>query len=463
MADTPYGERIATIEPYSIEHIPVAERHGRSRQLFWLWLAANLTIADYAIGFLPVALGLPVGPTIIALALGNVLGGAVLAWSAAMGPSTGFPQMFIGRRAFGRVGGYVPAALNWISTAGWFTVNTVLGAFAVQLMIGGLPFWVAALVLVAVQGVIVVYGHNFIQVFERWMAAVLAGLFAIATVLALTHASTIGAFAPRPVASQLALFAIVLAVSFSYIMSWSPYASDYSRYLPERSSRRAISWYVFAGAAVASFWVEMVGVLIAILAPGAANSVAALKEAMGWFGAIAVIAVILGATTANALNLYSNAMSARVLDVKLPRWNLAVIGAAIGFVLAVIAGTRNFTQDYTNFLLLLDYWIMPWLAIVLLDFYWLRHRAPAELAGAPRWNLRGGLAYLIGLLASVPFMVPEAFSYHGPLASWFGGADFSYFVGFLVAGLVYVALNLGERPDRELADLAAAPRVDRTA
>ena len=98
-----YGDRVAVPEPYSIEHIPFADRHGHSRQLLWLWLAANLTIADYAIGFLPVrVLGLALWPTIIALALGNILGGLVLAWSAAMGPAAGYPQMFIGRRQIGR-------------------------------------------------------------------------------------------------------------------------------------------------------------------------------------------------------------------------------------------------------------------------------------------------------------------------------------------------------------------------
>ena len=162
-----YGDRVTIPEPYSIEHIPFAERHGHSRQLLWLWLAANLTIADYAIGFVPVALGLSVGPAILALALGNILGGLVLAWSAAMGPAAGYPQMFIGRRAFGRVGGYIPAALNWLSTAGWFTVNTILGAFAIQLLLPGLPFWVAATILVVVQTLLVIYGHNLIQEFER--------------------------------------------------------------------------------------------------------------------------------------------------------------------------------------------------------------------------------------------------------------------------------------------------------
>ena len=439
MAETArYGDRITVREPYSIEHIPFAERHGHSRQLLWLWLAANLTIADYAIGFVPVALGLSIGPTILALAIGNVLGGLLLAWSAAMGPAAGFPQMFIGRRAFGHVGGYIPAALNWLSTAGWFTVNTILGSFAVQLLIPGLPFAVAAIVLVAVQAVLVVYGHNLIQAFERYMAAILGILFAIATVIAVSHGSTISAWQPKPVASTLALFAIVLAISFSYIMSWSPYASDYSRYLPEITSRSYIAIYVFIGSAVASFLTEIVGMLVAIVAPGATSSIAALKIAMGGFGAFAVIAVILGAMTANVLNLYSNSISAKVLDVRLERWQLAIIGGALGVILALI-GYQNFTQNYINFLVVLDYWIMPWLAIVFLDFYVFRHREPMGFSEAPPWNSSGLIAFVIGLAVSIPFM-SEKF-YTGPFASWFGGADFGYFIGFLVAGVIYLLLN----------------------
>jgi len=438
-----YGDRVAIPEPYSIEHIPFADRHGHSRQLLWLWLAANLTIADYAIGFVPVALGLSLGPAILALALGNILGGLVLAWSAAMGPAAGYPQMFIGRRAFGHVGGYIPAALNWLSTAGWFTVNTILGSFGIQLLVPGIPFFVAAAILVVVQTLLVIYGHNLIQAFERYMALILGILFAIATVIALTHGSAIAAWHPKPVAGTLALFAIVLAISFSYIMSWSPYASDYSRYLPEITSRSYIAIYVFIGAVVASFLTEVVGVLVAILAPGAPTPIAALKTAMGGFGAFAVVAVILGATTANVLNLYSNTISAKVLDIRLPRWQLAVAGGALAFIVALI-GYQNFTNNYINFLVVLDYWIMPWLAIVLLDFYVFKHREPMGFSEARDWNRNGLIAFIIGLAVSIPFM-SEKF-YTGPFASWFSGADFGYFIGFIVAGVVYAVLNRSRAP-----------------
>jgi NCS1 family nucleobase:cation symporter-1 len=91
----------------------------------------------------------------------------------------------------------------------------------------------------------------------------------------------------------------------------------------------------------------------------------------------------------------------------------------------------------SNFLLLLDYWITPWLAVILLDFYWLRKRDPAGFGGAKPWNWSGLLAYGIGLAASVPFM--QHFI-EGPFRSWFGGADLSYFIGFAAAGIAYALL-----------------------
>ncbi|HUI72898.1 MAG TPA: cytosine permease, partial [Spirochaetia bacterium] len=309
-----YGEKVFSVEPFSTEHIPQAERHGRARQLFPLWLGANLTIADYALGFLPVALGLPWWLTILAIAIGNLAGGAVLGLAAAMGPGAGYPQLVLGRRSFGRVGGYLPAALNWISTVGWFTVNNILGAFGLQILFPGLPFAAAALILVVVQVLLAVYGHNLIHTYERIMSVILGVLFLVATVIALAHGQQLVAYSPHGT-SMLPLFAVVLAAAFSYIASWAPYASDYSRYMPPSTSVGASLGWTWLGSGLASAWLELLGVAVAVLAGAhAKDPISALRLVMGGFGLPAVVAVILGGTAADALNLYSNSLSARALD-----------------------------------------------------------------------------------------------------------------------------------------------------
>jgi NCS1 family nucleobase:cation symporter-1 len=306
-------------------------------------------------------------------------------------------------------------------------------------LLPGLIFPIAALVLVAVQVLLVIFGHNLIHAFERAMAALLGVLFAVSTLLVLGHGGDLAAWHPTVAAGRfLPLVGIVLAGAFSYIASWGPYASDYSRYLPERTPVAHLAWPVFLGSVVASFWLEVLGALIAILAPGQTNAVAALSSVLGAFGPFAVLSIILGATAANALNLYSNSLSARALDVRWSRPVLVVLGGAVGLAFA-LAGSGNFNGFYSNFLLALDYWITPWLAVILLDFYWRHAQRPEAFGSASNWNRDGITAYLVGLAASVPFMSASIFS--GPLAGLFGGADISYFVGFLVAGVLYVALS----------------------
>ena len=283
------------VEKLGIEHVPDKMRHGRTGQLFTLWLASNLTIADYALGFLPVSLGVPLPSIVIALLIGNILGSLFLALSVAMGPKMGFPQMFISRWSFGTKGNYLFSALNWVSTAGWFTVNVILGSFALQVLIPSIPFYVAALATTIVEVVLAIYGYDMIHNFEKVMAVILGALFAFATVLIFTqHAGAVMAYAPSASPSPLALFAITLAASFSYVMSWSPYGSDYSRYLPESTPNRKSIINSFVGAFIGSFWLEVLGALVAILAPSASDATRALPAALGPFGLLVVLAIVLG-------------------------------------------------------------------------------------------------------------------------------------------------------------------------
>ncbi len=429
-----YRDRL-TVEPYSTERIPRTERHGHSFHLFPLWLGANLTIADFALGFLPIDLGLSTPLIVGALVLGNVLGGVLLGLASAMGPRTGYPQMIAGRWAFGRAGEYLPAALNWFSTVGWFTVNNILGALGLRVLIPSLPFPLAAAALAVIQVLLAVFGYNVIHAYERVMSVILGLLFVIATVSALGRFGIIAAYHPPPMSSPVALFAIVLGAAFSYIASWGPYASDYSRYLPVRTSLgRAFAW-TFLGSVIASLWLEILGSLVAILAgPKAGNPIASLHTVMGGFGGPAVAAVILGATAADALNLYSNSLSARALDVKVPRAVVPVVAGLIGLGLSIY-GAGRFSQFYENFLLLLDYWVTPWLAILFVNFFILRNRSLPDEAPRRTVAWTGLASYLVGIAVSIPFMSTSLFT--GPVAARWGGADFSYYIGFVVAGSLY--------------------------
>ena len=429
-----------TIEKLGIEHVPEEMRHGRVRQLFTLWLASNLTIADYALGFLPVALGVPLASILVALVIGNVLGSLVLALSVAMGPRTGYPQMLISRSSFGRRGNYVFAALNWISTAGWFTVNVILGTFALQILLPSMPFILGALLTVTAEVLLAIFGYDVIHGFEKIMAVILGLLFAFATLMIVMRGyASIALYSPRVTGGgDLALFAITLAAAFSYVMSWSPYGADYSRYLPEKTPYKTSTVNSFLGAFVASLWLEILGALVAILAPSATNAISALPAAFGTLGLPIVVAVVLGGVAANVLNIYTNALSALALDIKAKRWTVLVFGGAFGLLLAWY-GAANFGSFYEQFLLLLDYWITPWFGILAVNFFVLKRTSPNSM-NAISW--RATLSYVAGILVSVAFIPSISYlNYSGPIARLLGGANFSYFVSFLIAGTLFYLIS----------------------
>jgi NCS1 family nucleobase:cation symporter-1 len=438
-------DRPLEFEKAGVEQIPAEARHGSPGRVFTLWLAANLTVADYVIGVLSVqAFGLTVGQALPVLLVGNVLGGVVLGLSASMGPELGLPQMMSSRSSFGRRGNYLFGGLNWVSTVGWFTVNTILGVEALQTLAPALNYFAAAALLVAVQVLVAVYGHDFIHAFEKWMSVALGALFL--GIFALEAQKLGGALSFVPpggsaASAPLGALGVVLAVSFSYLMSWSPYASDYSRYLPRSTSKRRVAIYALAGGGAASFAVEAIGALVGALTP-AGGYFHELYRFSGWFGPLAMLGIVLGVLAANALNIYTNSLSALVLDVRAKRWVTVLAGGAAGLALSWI-GRENFVDNFQNFLLVLDYWIMPWFGIILVDFF-VAKRTTVESVLTPRATDWGAVAvYAASVLVSVPFMVP-ALSLpppFGSLAYVFGGGDFSYFVSFGAAVLLALALR----------------------
>jgi purine-cytosine permease-like protein len=114
-----------------------------------------------------------------------------------------------------------------------------------------------------------------------------------------------------------------------------------------------------------------------------------------------------------------------------------VVGLAIGIIFQANVGPGS---KYEFFLLLISYWIAPYLAVVLLD-YWLRQGAYDErVFYDPHYRpWRGLVAMAAGLVVSFPFWNNPLFKGPVPTAlPWVG--DLTFVVGFIVAAAVYYAL-----------------------
>lgn len=420
-----------SIERRGLEPVPACERRGRPHDQFTLWFAANLGLPAWTLGLIAVALGLSLRDAIIAIVVGNLVGAALLALPAALGPETGLPQLPLSRVPFGRRGAYLPAGLNVLATLGWFTVNTILGAQALAELFGA-NLLLALALLTAVQVALAMWGHDLIHRVERYAAAVLLALFMLMTRVL---APTLAARAPTHPTGGLGPFLLAIAIIASYLFSWAPYAADYSRYLPSDTGRARPGWYAFAGSFLATTWVEILGALTAVKVPGL-GPIASLAGAMGSLRAYALWAVVLGTITANVLNVYTGATSALTLDLRTTRARMAVGFGLAGLVLAFL-GARGFAAEYQSFLLLISYWVAPWIAIMLAEFYGPGGTRAVAARSIRPLGRRALLAFGLGMASALPFMNQGI--YEGPVAHWLGGGDIGYYVAFAVAYVVYRA------------------------
>lgn len=439
-----YGEEIARVEPIGIEHIEEAERHGKVSSVFTLWFGANVELATLTTGVAAVGLfGLSFWQATIGLIIGNVIGAVLLGLVSTFGPNLGVSQLVHSRSAFGFFGNFLPGAFNLIAGALWFAVNTVLGTFAFTALLHT-SFVVGLVIMVVAQVIIAVYGYNMIHAVERVMAGLLTLVFIGVSIFAFAHAHYSLPFNAHNTLGQYTGITggIIESVglALSYLLGWTVFGSDYTRYLPKNTKPSAVFGNAFSSNLIAALWLEIVGVALATVFPAAANG-----NPIGlitgihphWLVDLTLLAVMFGTVTANVLNIYSGSLSALVINVPVKRWMAAVAVGVVGAVVAY-AGHKAYYVNFENFLFLLGYWLAPWTAVVLVDYFIIQKgQYPESIFYNPRRIFNNGFwAWIIAIIISVPFFNQAL--YVGPIAYRYGHlGDISYYVSFVVAGLIY--------------------------
>ncbi|MCI2416034.1 cytosine permease [Saccharopolyspora sp. K220] len=448
-----YGDRLVAVEPGGIEPVSDEDRHGSARQLFWTWTSPNLEFATIFIGVLAVsAFGLGFWQACFALGIGNLLGALTHAALSARGPSHGVPQMVLGRVAFGHRGNVVPAALmSVMAGVGWFAVNSVSAAFAFATLTG-LPVLGCLGIVTVLQIVIAFFGHNLIQAYEKYVFGVLAVVFAVVAVVIFSQTS------PGNVAGDGGLGGFLLAVgsAFGYTAGWNPYAADYARYLPRSVNRRAVGVFAGLGLFASTTVLMAVGAASMTIVGGVESdnpTTVFTGHLPGVLAAATLLVVTLGAIAANVLNVYSGALAFLCLGIRLPlawrRAGMALVFGTVGFVLAWL-GLADAGHAYESFLLIISYWISPWLGVVLIDQYLRRGtRIDDLLYDTEHRNRAGVIAFLVGLISSVVLFANQS-RYTGPIPQtfpWVG--DITFLVGFAITAFLYWRLTpIRQRPIR---------------
>ena len=460
-----YGERVAAVEPGGIEYIADKERHGRPLDLFWTWMSPNLEFATIFVGVIPVALlGGSFWTGVAAVVVGTALGSLTHAILSSWGPKFGVPQLVESRSAFGYWGNLLPAGLQSVTASiGWFIVNSVSGAFALEtlfalLKLPALPFGLAFGIIVVIQVVVAFFGYNMAHTFERYAFPYLSIVFALCLVFILSKANFGQGLNPKvngPL-GQTGAFILGAMAAYGYAVGWNPYASDYTRYLPRTVSRLRTGLAAGLGVFVSCVVLEIMGAALATVAatkwgPNDIPTTQFSAALPTWLAILANLGIALGAVAANVINIYSGALSFLTLNIKLPfrqrRAIVAVVAGAIGLLIGIVFQAQvGPGGKYEYFLLLISYWISPFLGVVITDYWIRRGRIRESTFFDPNYQpWKGLVAFLAGIVVGIPFWNQPAF-FVGPVpANNPAVGDLTFIVGFVVAAAVNVALNIGAR------------------
>jgi len=446
MSDTPL------IENHTVDYVPPAERHGRSRDLFTLWFSTNIAPLPVVTGAMAVQVfHLDLLWGLIAIVLGHMLGGVFLALASAQGPQMGIPQMVQSRGQFGRYGALLIVFFTALIYVGFFISNIVLAGKSIQGLVPATPTPVAIILGALSATAIGVIGYRFIHTLNR------IGTWVMGGALLVGFAIMLGGDLPANFLSRgafnLSGFLATLCLGVIWQISFAPYTSDYSRYLPASVGIGKPFLATFAGAVAGTSLSFSFGAVAVLATPEGTDAMVAVKQATGLFGPVLMLLFLLNIISHNALNLYGAVLSI-VTSIQTfagswtPSVRVRVLLSSVvlaGSCLMALGASANFISQFIGLILTMLIVLVPWASINLIDFYLIKRgrydinsifRRDGGVYG--RFNPHAIIAYFIGIIVQLPFANTSLFV--GPYANYIDGVDLSWLVGLLVTVPLYYCL-----------------------
>lgn len=450
MTDTPIqstGESSGRrIESRSYEYVPLDERHGETKSLFSLWFGEQLSSFTLVTGSLGVVLGLNFWWTLVAIIAGNLIGAMMMAGHSAQGPALGLPQMIQSRAQFGFYGTLLPLIITWFMYICFSAVAVVIAGQSFQSVFHGpLALWIVISVIPIL--VLAIVGYDLIHRTIKYIAYLMGGLFIVIAIMLVNHG--VSAHQLNTGTFTWAAFLGSVSIYVTWQMTYAPYVSDYSRYLPPNKTRGAF-WYTYIGTTLGSILVMILGAAVVTLAPKD-DVVQTVRGLGGHFGAIIVILLAIGLIIVNSTNIYGGTISTMTIiqhfkDFTSTATKRTVVAVLIGTgaVIVGIAGSADFITNLQNYLNFVLFFLIPWTAINLLDFYVIHHGNYntddffTKHGTFGKWGAPAIITYFVAFFAQLPFMSTSVFE--GPIARAMGGVDLAWLVGSVVSIPLYLFL-----------------------
>ena len=430
-----------SIEPHGTNFISEEERHGSARSLFWPWAAGNVSLLALSYGSFFLGFGISFWQATWAAIIGTVGSFVLVGVSSLAGKRSNAPTMTLSRAAFGVKGNVLPGFLSYLIFVGWETVLVSLATLAAQTVfarLGHINHNVAGILGFLVAASLTVFGgvlgfHTIMKI-QRWLTS--ATIILTAGYIALTfHKINWHAVQSIHSGSKAGFIGAMILGVTGIGLGWVNSAADYSRYLPRKTSSRAvIGWTVF-GSSIVPVILVIYGALLAgsskdLSGAIATNPIGALTTILPtWYLIPFAIVAILGLVGGAILDLYSSGITLVSIGLPVKRHIAASFDAAIMMfgTIYFVWIAPNFSVPFQGFLITLGVPIAVWSAIFVADILMRKSDyAEAELFSTTGrygiYNYRSIGLVVVGTIVGWGFVT-------NPLASWLSWQG--YFLGLI--------------------------------
>ncbi|MBQ3837968.1 MAG: putative hydroxymethylpyrimidine transporter CytX, partial [Treponema sp.] len=341
-----------------------------------IWFGAGVSIAEIITGTYFAPLGFAKG--MAAIAIGHVLGCALLFMTGVIGENKKMAAMQTTALSFGKIGAKFFGLLNAAQLLGWTGIMIYDGSLCANTIINGAKDYskVAAL---AIGVLIVVWILAGVRNLDKLNFAAAAALFCLTILLcvkifggifggAASGAAMAAGAAGEGMADQALSFGAAIELSVAMPLSWLPVISDYTK-----DAKRPVA--VSLAAAVVYFlvsvWMYAIGMGAALVAGESSIDIVMLKTGLG---IAALVIVVLSTVTTTYLDAYSAGVSSQSVHSKINIKAAAIIVAVLGTVGAILFNMDNIT----DFLYLIGSVFAPMTAILLADFFVCKNDSSAK-------------------------------------------------------------------------------------
>ena len=318
-----------------------------------IWFGAAVSIAEILTGTFIAPLGFWRG--LAAILLGHAIGCTLLYFAGIIGANTQKSSMETVKISFGQKGSLVFSVSNMLQLTGWTAVMIVSGAAAADSVVrlGGQWVWSTIICLLIIVWVMVGLDN-----LGKINTVAMSALFLLTLVLSFI---IFGRNTAAPPTGGLS-FGAAVELSVAMPLSWLPLISDYTRSAKKPKQAAFVSAAVYF---LVSCWMYVIG-LGAALFTGESDVVAIMLKA--GLGLAALVIVVFSTVTTTFLDVYSAGVSSQSIVSGFNKKTVAIVVCIVGALLAVFT---PITQ-YENFLYLIGSVFAPMVAILFVDYYFIK-------------------------------------------------------------------------------------------